>query len=69
MNRAKLTKILALSELEGMTYQEFDSIIKQTLNRADCSAAVAFLDINQLYGVPDLQSEQAKMSLYEKINY
>ena len=68
MNKATASKIWALSDLKGLSYDEMLSVIKQLLDKPDCSHKVAFLDIGEIYGVGDLESEHAKTLLYQKIN-
>ena len=68
MNQAKVVKIYALSDLKGMSYDQMVSVIKQLIAKPDCSNKVAFLDIGEIYGVGDLESEHALTLLYQKIN-
>ena len=68
MNEATLSKLWGLSGLRGMTYEEFNSVIKQTLDRPDCSNEIVFLDIKEVYSVLDLQDVHAKTLLFQKIN-
>ena len=65
---ATATKIYALEGLRGMTYDEMASAIRQLLSKSDCSAQIALLDIAEVYAAVDLQSEQARTLLFQKIN-
>jgi len=68
MNQVQATRIWALEGLRGMDFQKMSSVIQQLLDKPDCSHKVAFLDINEVYGVADLESEHAKTLLHQKIN-
>lgn len=68
MSEATLSRLWGLSGLTDMSYEEFNSVVKQTLDRRDCSNEIVFLDIKEVYSVLDLQSEHAKTLLYQKVN-
>ena len=69
MNQAKTSKIWTISGLKGMSYDDFVSVLNQLLAKPDCSEKVAFLDINEIYSVVDLEGDHARVLLFQKINF
>lgn len=68
--QAKVTvgKIWSVEGLRGMTYEDFDSVITQLLDKPDISQQVAFLEIGEVYNVGDLAGSHARTLLYQKLN-
>ena len=68
MNQAKTSKIWAISGLRDMSFDDFVSVLNQLLTKPDIGEKIAFLDVNEIYRVVDLEGEHARTLLFQKIN-
>ena len=68
MNQAKTSKIWTISGLRDMSYDDFVSVLDQLLAKPDIGEKIAFLDVNEIYRVVDLEGEHARTLLYQRIN-
>jgi len=66
-NTVKLSKVLALSGMKGIFFQDLQSVVKQTIEHKDCGAYIVFLDIKELWGVADLQNIGALRLLHQRL--
>lgn len=63
----KITKIWAVANLKGLSYDAFESAVKQMIDDPNCSERVAFLDIGEVYHIVDLQDSHALILLHQRI--
>ena len=68
MNQATTSKIWTISGLRGMSYDDFVSVLNQLLTKPDIGEKIAFLDVNEIYRVVDLEGDHARTLLFQKIN-
>lgn len=68
MNQATTSKIWAISGLRDMNFDDFVSVLDQLLAKPDIGEKIAFLDVNEIYRVVDLEGDHARTLLYQRIN-
>lgn len=70
LSRARLVKGISLwrlSGLKGMSFEELSSTLDQLLAEYDCPPEIFLADLNERYGIADLQNKQAREMLWQRL--